>query len=191
MTREQPDLSRDLGRFRPYLRLLARLHLDPRLQGKLDPSDVVQETLLRAHEKIEQFRGSTDAELAGWLRQILANHLLEAARKFSAGVRDVGREQSLEAALEDSSVRLEGWLAAEQSSPSLIAERQEQLVRMAAALGQLPKDQRTAVEMHHLKGVPVAELAQQMGRSGAAVTNLLYRGLKRLRELLAEKKEEE
>ena len=64
-------------------------------------------------------------------------------------------------------------------------------VRRAAikSLGQLPKDQRTAIEMHHLKGVPVAELARQMGRSGAAVTNLLYRGLKRLRELLGEAKE--
>src|SRR3954447_3708624 len=189
MTRPGPAGGKPLESYRDYLRLLASLHLDPRLQGKLDPSDVVQETLLKAHEKFEQFRGSTDAELAGWLRQILANQLLQATRQFSAGVRDVGRERSLEVALEDSSVRLERWLADEQSSPSLIAERQEQLVRMAEALGQLPKDQRTAIEMHHLKGVPVVELARQMGRSGAAATNLLYRGLKRLRQLLAEKEE--
>jgi RNA polymerase sigma-70 factor (ECF subfamily) len=99
----------------------------------------------------------------------------------------VGKEQPLEAALEESSARLENWLAAEQSSPSMVAERQEQLLLLAEALGQLPEDQRTAVELHHLKGMPVAELATQMGRSGAAVTNLLYRGLKRLREQLAEK----
>jgi RNA polymerase sigma-70 factor (ECF subfamily) len=190
MTHEQREPDRDLERFRSYLRVLARLHLEPRLQGKLDPSDVVQETLLRAHEKVDQFRGSTDGELAAWLRRILANYLLQAARKFSAGVRDVGREQSLEGALEESSVRLERWLAAEESSPSMVAERHEQLLRMAESLGQLSSDQRTAVELHHLKGVPVAELARQMGRSGAAVTNLLYRGLKRLRELLAKEKEE-
>src|SRR5262249_16722999 len=134
MSHERSGQAPDLERFRSYLRLLARLHLDPRLQGKLDASDVVQETLLKAHEKLDQYRGGAEAGLAGWLRPILANQLLQAARQFSAGVRDVGREQSLEAALEASSVRLERWLADEQSSPSLIAERQEQLVRMAEAL---------------------------------------------------------
>jgi RNA polymerase sigma-70 factor (ECF subfamily) len=186
MHQVQPNWAQELERFRPYLRLLGRLHLDRRLQGKLDPSDVVQETLLKAHEKIEQFRGESDQELAGWLRQILANQLRMAARRFGAGTRDVGREQSLEGSLEESSVRLERWLADEQSSPSRMVERQERLLRLAEALGQLSEDQRTAVELHHLKGVPVAELARQMGRSGAAVTNLLYRGLKRLRALLAE-----
>ena len=83
MSSEQSDQGRALERFRSYLRLLAGLHLDPRLQGKLDPSDVVQETLLKAHEKMDQYRGRTDAELVGWLRQILANQMLMAARKFS------------------------------------------------------------------------------------------------------------
>jgi RNA polymerase sigma-70 factor (ECF subfamily) len=186
----QPRQPEGLERFRPYLRLLARLQLDVLLQGKLDPSDVVQETLLKAHEKIDQYRGSTDEELAGWLRQILANHLLMAMRSFRAGARDVGREQSLEASLEESSLRLERWLTAEEPSPSHIAEKQEQFLHLAESLEHLPEDQRTAVELHHLKGVPVAELARQMDRSGAAVTNLLYRGLKRLRGLLAEQKED-
>jgi RNA polymerase sigma-70 factor (ECF subfamily) len=146
----EPNWRKELERFRPYLRLLARLHLDQRFQGKLDPSDVVQDTLLKAHEKIEQFRGDTDEELAGWLRQILANQLLMTARKYSAGARAVGREQSLEEALQESSVRLERWLVAEQSSPSQMAERQERLLRLAEVLGQLPEDQRTAVELHHL-----------------------------------------
>jgi RNA polymerase sigma-70 factor (ECF subfamily) len=175
-----------LEQYREYLRLLARLQLDPRLQGKLDPSDVVQDTLLKAHEKIGQFRGQSEAELSGWLRKILANTLAQAVRKFNAGMRDVGRELALEAALEASSARLEGWLAGEQSSPSQQAERQEQLLRLAEALAQLPEDQRQAVEMHHLKGFSVAELAEQMGRSSASVGALLYRGLKRLRELLGE-----
>src|SRR5581483_90503 len=86
-----------LARFRPYLRLLAGLQLDSRLQAKLDPSDLVQETLLKAHENLGQFRGHTDAELAAWLRTILANSLAEAARRYGAAKRDPGREQSLEA----------------------------------------------------------------------------------------------
>jgi RNA polymerase sigma-70 factor (ECF subfamily) len=173
-----------LERCREYLRLLARLQLDPRLYGKLDPSDVVQQTLLSAHEKRSQFQGRTEAEFLGWLRQILANHLAGAVRRFRAGLRDVKRERSLEANLEDSAARLELWLAADQSSPSQQAMRHELLIRLAEALGQLPADQRQAIELHHLKGEPVAQVAEQMGRSKTAVVGLLFRGLKKLRRLL-------
>ena len=109
-------------------------------------------------------------------------------RSASCGTagRDVAREQPLEAALERSSARLEAWLAADQSSPSQRAIRHEQLLRLAEALAQLPADQRTAVELHHLRGCPVAEVARQMGRSDGAVGALLVRGLKKLRELLRE-----
>ena len=188
--RDEPGaLDRLLDSYRNYLRLLARTGVDASLQGKADASDLVQEALLKASQNFGQFRGATDAELAGWLRQILANQLLQATRAFTAAGRDVGRERSLEAALENASARLERWLSAEQSSPGLIVQRQEQLARLAEALAQLPEDQRTAVELHHLQGVRVAELARQMGRSGPAVTNLLYRALKRLRELLAQDEE--
>src|SRR5262245_47931090 len=116
MNRDIPD--EPLEQFRPYLHLLARLQLDRRLQAKLDASDVVQQTLLQAHQALGQFRGTTDAERAAWLRQILARCLGHALRDFGRDKRDVGRERSLEAAVEASSVRLEAWLAAEQTSPS-------------------------------------------------------------------------
>src|SRR5690349_4176955 len=109
--------ERPLEDYREYLRMLARLQLEPRLRGKLDPSDIVQEALLKAHEKREQFRGKSEEERAAWLRSILANTLIDVARKYGAQVRDVAAERSLEAALQESSAQLEKWLATDASSP--------------------------------------------------------------------------
>jgi RNA polymerase sigma-70 factor, ECF subfamily len=173
-----------LERYAEYLRLLARLQIDGRLRAKLDASDVVQTALLKAHQNRHQFRGASEAELVGWLRTILANALAGAMRQYATEGRDVGRERSLEARLEESSARLENWLAADQSSPSQQASRQEELLRLATALTKLPDDQRRVVELHHLKGRTVAEIAADVGRTKPAVTGLLFRGVKRLRELL-------
>lgn len=185
---EKPLGPQPLESYGPYLRVLARTQLDPRLQGKLDASDLVQQTLLQAHEKREQFRGQTEGEFTAWLRQILANALAEAVRRYTAGTRNISLEKSLETALNESAVRLENWLAVEQSSPSEQAARNEQLLRLTDVLGQLPEDQRRAVELHHLRGLPVAEVSRQMGRSSRAVAGLLLRGLRRLRRLLDEEK---
>jgi RNA polymerase sigma-70 factor (ECF subfamily) len=169
---------------RPYLCLLARCRLGRRLQAKLDASDVVQQTLLRAHEKRDQYRGQSPAELMAWLRQILANQLAQAARCFGTEGRDLAREHAVQADLDASSARLESWLAADQSSPSQCAMRQEQLLLLGRALAELPPEQRRAVELHHFQEMPVAAVAQEMGRSEEAVVGLLYRGLKKLRQLL-------
>ena len=173
-----------LERFREYLHLLARLQLDSRLQAKLDASDLVQQTLLKAYQAQGQFRGRSAAEQAAWLRQILANTMANAVRDLARAKRDIALERSLEASLADSSSRLEAWLAADQSSPSQRADRQEQLLLLAAALARLPEDQRHAVERHHLQGWPLADIAAEMGRSESAVGGLLRRGLKGLRELM-------
>ena len=176
----------ELERFRVFLALLARLQLAPRLQGKVDLSGVVQQTLLELHQRFDQFQAWDEAQKAAWRRKILAHNLIDEVRKLRAAGRDAAREQPLEALLERSSARLEAWLAADQSSPSQRAVRQEQLLRLAESLARLPEDQRTAVELHHLRGYAVAEVARQMGRSDGAVGALLVRGLKKLREGLRE-----
>lgn len=171
---------------REYLELLARLHLPPRLRSKLDPSDMVQRTFLKAHQNLEQFRGQTETELAAWLRRILANTLTDAVREFDGPVRDVAHERSLEQTIAASSARLEALLAGSGTSPSAGAAREEELARLATALAELPEDQRTAVELHHLQGCAVQEIAFEMQRTEASVAGLLRRGLAQLREVLRE-----
>jgi RNA polymerase sigma-70 factor, ECF subfamily len=175
-----------LEHFRAYLHLLARLHLGTQLPGKLDASDVVQQTLLEAHRKREQFRGQSAAEMAAWLRQMLACTIADALRAAGRAKRNVARERSLEAALDQSSARLDAWLAAEQSTPSQQAQQQEQAVRLADALATLPEAQREALVLRHCQGLSLADISQRLGRSPAAVAGLLKRGLAQLRDLLQE-----
>src|SRR5437868_475656 len=93
----------DLGRYRALLRVLARrLRLDPRLRAHFDESDIVQEAMLRAHANLNQFRGSTEAELIAWLQQILANACLDLQEGGRAQKRDVALERSLQAAVGES-----------------------------------------------------------------------------------------
>jgi RNA polymerase sigma-70 factor (ECF subfamily) len=124
----EPLQSFDLERFRPYLALLARLEVSPRLRDRVDLSGVVQQTLLEAHQGLGQRpRGArTDSETIAWLRSILSHNLTDVLRKLTAQRRDVRQEFSLDAALDQSASRLEQWLAAEQSSPSQHAVRQEE-----------------------------------------------------------------
>jgi RNA polymerase sigma-70 factor (ECF subfamily) len=173
-------------RFRSYLLLLARMHLGRQAGYRLDPSDLVQQTLLDAHRQRGQFRGRGPAEMAAWLRRMLACNLADAWRAQHRGKRDVARERSLEVELAVSSARLGAWLAAEQPSPSQEAVRNEQQLRLADALTALPEAQREAVVLHYWQGLPLAEVAVAMSRSPASVAGLLQRGLKALRGLLAE-----
>jgi RNA polymerase sigma-70 factor (ECF subfamily) len=189
VTKQSTAAGPDFERFRAYLDLLARMELSPRLQAKLGPSDIVQQTMLQAHRAWKDFRGTTEGELAAWLRKILARNLAHAGRDHGRAKRDVARERSLEASLNQSSARLEALLAADQSSPSQKAERHERAVRLAEALKSLPEAQREAVELHYWQGWPLAQIGEHLGRSKPSVAGLLHRGIKRLKHLLHEGEE--
>ena len=182
----QPTGSSALApeRFRPYLRMLAELQIGHGVDLRIDPSDIVQQTLLDAHRDRAQFRGETEGEMAAWLRRLLSCNLVDAARAIGRAKRDVGRERSLEAVLDASSARLESWLAAEQSSPSERAERNEAILRLVDALALLPEANRQALILRHCQGLSLAEISARLGRTPPAVAGLLKRGLAELRNLL-------
>ena len=180
------DLVPLLEQHRAYLMVLARLSLDARLRARIDPCDVVQQTLLEAHRSVHRFRG-VGPQLTAWLRSILACQVARNIRDLRRDKRDIGRERSLQAALEDSSARLEAFLAADQSSPSQRAQKNEWAVRVAAALDTLAEMQREALVLHYYQGLTVQAVGQRLGKTTAAVAGLLQRGLRGLRDLLAEK----
>ena len=119
---------------------------------------------------------------------MLRHNLADAVRALGRAKRDPGLERSLEQTFENSSRRMNAWLVADQSSPSEHAAKNEQLLRLAEALARIPDAQREAVVLHHLQEWPLAEVAEQLGRSESAVAGLLHRGLKSLRHMLEDSK---
>jgi RNA polymerase sigma-70 factor (ECF subfamily) len=172
-----------LEKFRRYLRVLACMHLDRRLWAKLDPDDVVQSAFAEALEKWHQFQGQGEEQLKGWLRRMLLHNIGDAVRHFHQQKCDVLLEQPLE----QSSARILSSLAAEQSSPSERAAKNEQVQRLAEALLQLSKDQQEAVILHHLHERTLADVAEYLGRSLPATAGLIHRGLTKLKRLLEER----
>lgn len=182
---EAAALGQLLELYSNYLELLARLQISRRLRSKIDAADIVQETFLEAHAGFAQFRGTTEAELAGWLRQILISNVLSVARRYyGTQRRDVRLERELAYELEQSSRVLDQGLIAPQSSPSQQAARREQAVLLADALKRLPEDYREAIVLRQLEGLSFPEVAERMDRSLDSVKKLWMRALTRLRQEL-------
>jgi RNA polymerase sigma-70 factor (ECF subfamily) len=180
-------LGQLFGLYRRYLGLLARVQIGRRLQGKADPSDLVQETFLKAHRNFAQFRGIHEGELVAWLRQILAATLANLVRHFLGRQRrDARLEQELAADLDESSRILDRGLMARESSPSDQAARREQAVWLADALDRLPASYREVLVLRHLEGLTFPEVARRMGRSLGSVEKLWIRALAQLRRTVGE-----
>ena len=187
-TGEDSALGSLLELYRPYLTLLARLQIGRRLQGKVDPADMVQETFLESSRHFAQFRGTTEPELTAWLRQILATCLSHLVRRYyGTQARDIRLEQVLEDELDQSSRAIDRGLIARQGTPSQSVARREQAVILADALNCLPVDYREVIILRHLEGLTFPEVAQRMGRSQDSIEKLWVRALPRLRRALGDR----
>ena len=178
---EATEIQPDLERFRTYLRFLADIKLDRRLRNRIDASDIVQDTLLRAYAAWDTFRGDNSNQRVAWLRQILMRSILHAIRDARCAKRDVSREQRLDLILDESSRQIEQWIAADEQSPSEAMQQNEELLQVAEAVYNLPEAERVAVIGYYWQHGSLADISEELGRSVPAVAGLVHRGLRRLR----------
>ncbi len=177
-------LGQLLENFHNYLLFLARLQIDPRICGKMDASDIVQETYLEAYQAFPNFRGETEASFLAWLRQILASTLAMSARRYlGTRQRDVRLERAIYVKVDQSSVFWD-QLVSNASTPSLKVSRKEMENQLAEAIGKLPEHYRTVLRLRHTENRSFQEIADEMGRSVDSVQKLWVRALAQLRNLV-------
>ena len=181
-----PEVEAELERFRNYLRFMAEIKLDRRLRSRIDASDIVQETLLHAYAAWGNFRGNDSGQRIVWLRQILMRTILHSLRDARCAKRDMAREHRLDGILDESSRRIEQWLATDEQSPSEAVQQAEELLKVADAVYQLPEAERAAVIGYYWQQGTLADISEELGRSVPAVAGLVHRGLRRLRGQLVD-----
>ena len=173
--------------FRDYLTVLARARLRGKIRGKIDASDVVQQTLIDAHEAIGGFRGGADA-LAGWLRTILFHNIKNVFRDYYCGKRSIDREVPLEVQLEDdlekSARGLERLIAPNLDTPSKVVQREDDAVRAATVIVSLPEDVQDVIIARYCEGATITAIADRMGKSAGQITRMIRGGVHTLRQRL-------
>jgi RNA polymerase sigma-70 factor (ECF subfamily) len=184
---EAESLGQLLQVYRNYLTVLASTQLDRRLRRRVNPSDLVQETMLAAHCDFAKFRGCSERELLAWLRQILINCLHHAIEThLKAKKRDVRRDISVEqvsAALDRSVVDLAQVLADQGPSPSAGLQQRERAVALADQLAKLRPQYRDVIALRNLQCLSFEEVADRMGRKPGAVRMLWLRAMEKLKQI--------
>jgi RNA polymerase sigma-70 factor (ECF subfamily) len=173
-----------LERFRPYLNVLAQRHLDERLRGRLDFTDIVQTTFLEASRDFSHFRGDSIDSLLSWLRHILRNNVHTAHQQHLATQKRSARLEtkiSIPSESGGSSLGLEHIIPSETSTPSQRLMKNEAAAILAMYLERIPETQQEAIRLRYLEGLSLKEISEKMSKSEMAVAGLLKRGLRALR----------
>ncbi|MBI3468858.1 MAG: sigma-70 family RNA polymerase sigma factor [Planctomycetes bacterium] len=181
--------ARLFERYRNLIRMTLRAQISAELRAKVDASDLLQETFLAATHSISEFAGTDPETFVRWLQVVAARRVADAYRRyFDFEKRDLRKEVPLEQLLvrsDRSAVRLVDQLADSASGPLSIAQRHEQLLRLADALETLPEHYREVLQLRYLEERPLNEIARQLGRTKGATAMLMARAIEKLRELLS------
>jgi RNA polymerase sigma-70 factor (ECF subfamily) len=175
--------SQLLERHRERLASLVALRMDRRLSSRLDPSDVVQEALLVANDRLPEFARHRSVPFYIWLRQLTLDRLVEQHRRHIwAKRRSVRREQAEVARLsEESMAQLAERLAGRASSPSAHLRREDLGRAVRQALARLPEQDREFLTLRHLEQLSIREIASVLGITEGAAKVRHVRALERLR----------
>ena len=180
----QSELFRQL---QDYFLILARHQLDNQLANRLNPSDVVQESLTKAAQGIRDFRGETAAEIRAWLKAIVINEVKDLRRKHQTQKRDVRQEANL--GLADESQGQPHDPQVDSRSPQSHAIANEELTKLRTILEELPSDYKTVIELRSLERLSFQQVAERMQRTPEATSKLWYRAVIAMRKRMVDRKE--
>jgi RNA polymerase sigma-70 factor (ECF subfamily) len=176
-----------LTRHRERLRCMIALRLDRRLQGRLDPSDVLQEAFLTASLQLPAYAASPAIPFYLWLRLVTGQKLVQLHRHhLGTKGRDAGREVSLNTAPlpEASSAALAAQLMGREPRPSEAARRAERARRLEEGLGRLEALDREVLALRHFEQLSNAEAAAVLGLNESAASKRYVRALRKLKDIL-------
>jgi RNA polymerase sigma-70 factor, ECF subfamily len=177
-----------LERHRDRLRRMVALRLDRRLQGRVDPSDVIQEVFLEVALRLPEYARDPTLPFFLWLRLVTGRRLQVTHRHhLGASMRDAGREVAIYrgAIPEATSAALAAQLLGRDTRPSEAAARVERKLRLQEALNAMDPVDREVLALRHFERLTNAEAAKVLGISEAAVGQRHFRALKRLKQVLA------
>jgi len=173
---------------RERLEQMVRPRMDRRLQGRIDASDVLQETYLEAARRVGEFAREPTTSVYLWLRFLTAQKLVDLARRhLGSKMRDAGQEISLYrgALPQASSVCLAAQLLGDFTSPSRAVIRAETQLRVQEALNSMDPIDREVLALRHFELLSNGEVAQVLGLTKAAASNRYVRALKRMKDVLS------
>ena len=184
---DQHALGELWDRYRERLRRMVRLRLDRRLQGRVDPSDVLQEAYLDFARRAGEFAENPEVSFFLWLRTLTGQRLQMLHRQhLGAQMRDAGREISLHRGPmpQATSVSLAAQLLGQLTSASAKVARAEMQIRLQEALNGMDPIDREILALRHFEELSNAETAEVLGLDPSAASSRYVRALRRLRQVL-------
>lgn len=182
----EQGLAEALARHGARLQRIVDLRLDPRLAGRVDAADVLQEAFLEARKRLARYLEDPRVPVFIWLRGVTLDTLIHVHRRHLAEMRDAGRDIPLQLGPtpQASSLSLAGWLVADLTSPSQAAIRDETARKIEEVLAAMDDIDREVLILRHFELLSNDEVAGVVGVKKAAASRRYMRALARFREVL-------